>query len=212
MIIALDGPAGVGKSTIASLIAKELGFYYLNSGNFYRTVTYKVISQNLDPTKDSDVIQASQDLNIKIIDNQLHLDEINIEAQLHTDQVDKYVAGHSAIVEVRKNINKILKKITAGLDIVAEGRDMATVVFPDAEVKVYLDASVKERANRRFNQGVSNLTYEEIYESIKSRDNIDKNKEFGKLEIAEDAIYIDTTGLTIVGVCEKVVSIINRKK
>jgi cytidylate kinase len=211
MTVAIDGPAGVGKSTIASMVAKEKNFYNLNSGNFYRTVTYRVVQDKLDPENEENVIAASENMNIEVIDGELHLEGVNIENQLHSDTIDKYVAQHSAIVKVRENVNIILRKLTENLDIVAEGRDMTTVVFPEAEVKVFLDASVEERASRRFNQGVSSLTFKEICDGIQSRDEIDRNKPVGSLKIAEDALYIDTTGLTIMQVCEKVLSEIDKK-
>ena len=126
----------------------------------------------------------------------------DITNNLHDDRVAKNVAQVSAIVSLRHYVNDLMRKITKSLSIVCEGRDMTTVVFPDAEYKFYLDASADVRAKRRFDQGVSNMTLEEIKQSIIERDNIDKNKKEGALKIASDAFYIDTSNLTIDNVCE----------
>ncbi len=204
MIIAIDGPAGAGKSTVAKKLAEDLQFFYLNSGNFYRGVTLLVLSEAYDPENEKDIITAAEKARIEIRDGELYLNGNNVEARLHTDEIDNYVAEHSAIIEVRKRVNETIRKAIADLDIVAEGRDMTTVVFPDAEIKLYLDASLTARVERRNLQGVSAKSAEDIKKNLMKRDEIDKNKPFGSLQIAEDALYLDTTDLTIEAVCEKV--------
>jgi cytidylate kinase len=204
MIIAIDGPAGAGKSTVAKKLAEDLQFFYLNSGNFYRGVTLLVLSEGYDPENEKDIITAAEKARIEIRDGELYLNGNNVEARLHTDEIDNYVAEHSAIIEVRKRVNETIRKAVAALDIVAEGRDMTTVVFPDAEIKLYLDASLTARVERRNLQGVSAKSAEDIKKNLMKRDEIDKNKPFGSLQIAEDALYLDTTDLTIEAVCEKV--------
>lgn len=204
MIIALDGPAGVGKSTIAQLLSKRNNLFYLNSGNFYRAVTFFLLESNLDPANSSDVINCAKKINPSIVNNAFHLNGINIEEKLHSDAIDKWVASHSAIKEVREIINNKMRTICEGKDLVCEGRDMTTVLFPDTPFKFYLDASSFVRAKRRFNQGVSNLSLEEIEKSIIDRDNIDKNKSVGSLSISKDANYIDTSNLSIDEVCQKI--------
>ncbi len=206
MIIALDGPAGVGKSTIAAKIAEKTGFFYLNSGNFYRAVTLSAIKNNINLDNQEELIEHSRDIDISIINNRLHLNGMDVHDELHNDLVDSHVAQLSAIVGIRKNVNKALRKTAENLDIVAEGRDITTVVFPDAEFKFYMDASIEIRAKRRLDQGTSRKTYEELIDSIKKRDDIDKNKPFGGLKIADEAIYLDTSHLTIEEVCEKVLN------
>ena len=126
----------------------------------------------------------------------------DVTAHLHDDRVAKNVAQVSAIIPLRHYVNDLMREITKSLSIVCEGRDMTTVVFPMAEHKIYLDASPDVRAKRRFDQGVSDMTLEEIKQSIIDRDNIDKNKKEGALKIAPDALYIDTSNLTIDNVCE----------
>jgi len=204
MIIALDGPAVVGKSTIASHIAEKAGFFYLNSGNFYRAVTLSTLDNGINPKDSNAVIANSKKLEISIQNKRVHLNGIDVDEKLHTDRVDSHVAELSAIVEVREIVTAALRKTAESLDIVAEGRDITTVVFPDAEFKFYMDASIEIRAERRFNQGTSSQTLQQLLESIKKRDEIDRNKPVGSLKIADDAIYLDTSDLTIDAVCEKV--------
>ena len=210
MIIALDGPAGVGKSTIAKKIAEKSGFFYLNSGNFYRAVTLSAIKKNLELTDKTAITDNAKNISIEIKDKKLHLDGINVETQLHTDAVDKWVATHSAIIDVRSIVTDALRKTASGMDVVVEGRDISTVVFPDADFKFYMDASIEVRAGRRYKQGTSSQSLEELINSIRERDEIDKNKPVGSLKLAEDAIYLDTSDLTIDEVCEKVLHKIQR--
>jgi small subunit ribosomal protein S1 len=204
MIVAIDGPAGVGKSTISSLIAEKSGFFNLNSGNFYRAITLFVINNKIDYNDESLLMKAAESCKLEIRNECLYLNGTNVENLLHTDAVDALVAQISTVVPVRHFVNRTLRTLSASLDIVAEGRDMTTVVFPTAEVKVFLDATPEIRAQRRKKQGVSNMSLEEIIESIKARDKIDRNKKEGSLLIADDAIYLDTSVLTIEEVCEKV--------
>jgi len=211
MIVAIDGPAGAGKSTIASKLSQITGFFYLNTGNFYRALTYGIIQEKIKITDKYSIVAASDRYKIEIIRNRIHLNGIDVDDFLHSDAVDSLVAQVSTIVEVRMRINEQIHKVSENLNIIAEGRDMTTVVFPEAEVKVYLDASIEKRAQRRLDQGVSNKDLKDIETSIKERDNIDHNKEFGKLKISADAIYLNSSDLTIDEVCEKVLSEIHKK-
>lgn len=201
MIIAMDGPAGTGKSTIASIIAKKLGVTYLNSGSFYRALTLSLLENGIDLTDADKVVAFSKEQKLDYKDGHLILNGVDVESRLHEDKVSANVAQISAIVPIRHLVNDLMRKITNSLDIVCEGRDMTTVVFPNAEHKFYLDASLDVQAQRRFDQGVSNMTLEEIKEAIRKRDEIDRNKAEGALKRAEDAFYIDTSNLTIENVC-----------
>ncbi len=201
MIIAIDGPAGTGKSTIASIIAKKLNITYLNSGSFYRGLTLSLLENNIDLSDEEKIYDFCKDQKLEYKNGRLVLNGVDVEDHLHDDKVSKNVAQISAIVKIRHLVNEKMKEITKSLDIVCEGRDMTTVVFPEAEYKFYLDASLEVQAQRRFDQGVSNMTLEEIKESIKKRDEIDKNKKEGSLKIAPDAKYVDTSALTIDDVC-----------
>ena len=205
MIIAIDGPAGSGKSSVAKRVAEETGFEYLNSGNFYRTVTYAVLRDGIDPRDSGSILKKAESLHIELKNGMVHLDSMPVDSVLHTDEIDRWVAQHSAITGVRHIVNRLLKAAADDRNIVVEGRDITTVVFPDAAVRLFIDASVEERARRRFNQGVSSLSLEETIESLKKRDAIDTTKPFGSLKVAEGSIYLDTSLLTIDEVCEKVI-------
>ena len=205
MIVAIDGPAGVGKSSIASAIADSLEYFNLNSGNFYRAVALYLIRKDEGfEDEEGRVVALAKALKLTIKNGHLHLNGEDVEDLLHSDAVDAIVAQVSAIVPVRHFVNEQLRSVSESLDLVAEGRDMTTVVFPHAEVKVFLDASPEVRAKRRFDQGVSTLSFEEILEGIRKRDIIDRNKKEGSLIISDDALYIDTSALTLEQVCEKV--------
>ena len=201
MVIAIDGPAGTGKSTIASIIAEKLKVVFLNSGSFYRALTLALLDSGVDLHSEADVIDFCKKQSLEYKNSHLFLNGEDVESHLHDDRVSANVAQLSAIVEIRHLVNQRMREITESLSIVCEGRDMTTVVFPNAEYKFYLDASIDVQAERRFNQGVSNLSLEEIKESIRKRDEIDKNKKEGALKIAQDAVYIDTSNLTIEDVC-----------
>jgi small subunit ribosomal protein S1 len=203
MVIAIDGPAGSGKSTIAKLLAQKLkdregkGFTYINSGNLYRSITLGCLRAGITPNDSEKALEYAKKANIAYDGDKIILDGEDVTDGLHTDEIDKWSAPLSAIVPIRHVVNDIIRGISKGMNAVAEGRDMTTVVFPDAERRFYLDASVEARARRRFDQGVSKLSLEEIKEAIAQRDAIDKNKKEGSLTIANDVEYIDTSGLTI---------------
>ena len=201
MVIAIDGPAGTGKSTIASIIAEKLKVVFLNSGSFYRALTLALLDSSVDLQSEADVVNFCKKQLLEYKNSHLFLNGEDVESHLHDDRVSANVAQLSAIVEIRHLVNQRMREITESLSIVCEGRDMTTVVFPNADYKFYLDASLDVQAERRFNQGVSNLSLEEIKESIRKRDEIDKNKKEGALKIAQDAVYIDTSNLTIEEVC-----------
>lgn len=201
MVIAIDGPAGTGKSTIASIIAEKLKVVFLNSGSFYRALTLALLDSSVDLQSEADVVDFCKKQSLEYKNSHLFLNGEDVESHLHDDRVSANVAQLSAIVEIRHLVNQRMRGITESLSIVCEGRDMTTVVFPNADYKFYLDASLDVQAERRFNQGVSNLSLEEIKESIRKRDEIDKNKKEGALKIAQDAVYIDTSNLTIEEVC-----------
>lgn len=201
MVIAIDGPAGTGKSTIASIIAEKLKVVFLNSGSFYRALTLALLDSGVNLQSEADVVDFCKKQLLEYKNSHLFLNGEDVEFHLHDDRVSANVAQLSAIVEIRHLVNQRMREITESLSIVCEGRDMTTVVFPNADYKFYLDASLDVQAERRFNQGVSNLSLEEIKESIRKRDEIDKNKKEGALKIAQDAVYIDTSNLTIEEVC-----------
>jgi len=212
MIVAIDGPAGVGKSSIARMVASRAGMKYINSGNLYRAITYVVLSRYPEgpPEDPGSIIEIARSCSFRLTDDRLLVNGEDIDDELHTDQVDAWVAQISAIIPVRRVVNDQLRELAYRNDSVVEGRDITTVVFPDAEVKIFLDASVETRAKRRYHQGTSNLTFQEIADRIRARDQIDRSKKEGSMKIASDAFYLDTSDLTIDQVCEKVLDKIHK--
>ena len=206
MIIAIDGPAGTGKSTIASLVAKKLHITYLNSGSFYRALTLALNGTDIDIADEDAVLAFCGRQKLDYVDSRLFLNGVDVEDRLHADEVSRRVAQVSSIVPIRHLVNERMRDITKNQSVICEGRDMTTVVFPHAEHKFSLDASIDVQARRRFAQGVSNMTLEEVKESIRKRDEIDRNKKEGALRRADDAFYIDTSDLTIDNVCEIIIS------
>jgi cytidylate kinase len=206
MVVAIDGPAGCGKSTVAKIIADKLSITFLNSGSFYRGITLSLLRSGIQLDAQQEIVDFAKNLDIDYVNSRLVINGEDVEDFLHTDEVDAHTAQISSIIPLRHIVNEKIRHITQSLSIICEGRDMTTVVFPDAEHKFYLDASIDVQALRRFNQGVSNLSLEEIKEGIRKRDEIDKAKAEGALKIAPDATYIDTSDLTIEQVCEIIIS------
>lgn len=205
MIVAIDGPAGTGKSTVAKIIAEKLNITFLNSGSFYRGITLGLLRDKIDLNNEEQILEYAENLDLDYVNEHLILNGEDVNHLLHQDIISEHSSPISAIVELRNIVNKKLRKITEKQSVVCEGRDITTVVFPNAEYKFYLDATSEVRAKRRFNQGVSDLSFEEIKAAIEKRDEIDKNKKVGALKIAEDATYIDTSLLTIDEVCEIII-------
>ncbi|MDR3021052.1 MAG: (d)CMP kinase, partial [Treponema sp.] len=195
MVIAIDGPAGSGKSTIAKMLAEKLKgkdgeeFIYINSGKLYRAVTLGCLRAGIKPADGEKVIEFAKNIDISYQKDRVLLDGEDVTDLLHTDEIDRHAAPLSAIVPVRHIVNDLVRLMAKGRNIVVEGRDMTTVVFPDSPYRFYIDASPDARAKRRFEQGVSNLSLEEIKNAILQRDAIDKNKIEGSLKIAEGVQY-----------------------
>ena len=215
MIIAIDGPAGSGKSTVAKSLAADLGFTFMNTGSFYRAVALAVLrslggnesgagASSPDLEDEAKWTAFARTVPLEYRRDGMYLGGVCVEPYLRSDAVESIVAALSAIVPIRHLVNEKIRSAAAMLNIVCEGRDMTTVVFPHAECKVYLDASAKARSRRRFEQGTSSLSEAEIRKTIEERDAIDRNKKEGSLKIAPDAFYLDTSDLTIMQVCETI--------
>ncbi len=206
MVVAIDGPAGSGKSTIARLVAKGLNFTFVNSGALYRAYTLACLRAGVDPGDAAAVIACAASAQVEFRNGRVHLDGEDVGELLHTDRIDALVAGLSALVPLRHQVNDLVRSIAGRLDVVVEGRDITTVVFPDARYRFYLDASVESRAKRRYDQGTSLLAQEEIADSIRRRDHIDRNKAEGSLKLAPGVVYLDTSDLTIRQVYDKLLA------
>lgn len=205
-VVAIDGPAGVGKGTIAKRVADDLGLITIDTGATYRCVTVAVIDNGIKLDELDRITELLKDIKIDMTlegkETKVFLNGRDVTTRIREDDINNFVSPVSAIKEVRAEMVNLQRKLAQGKNVIMEGRDIGTVVFPDATVKIFLDASLEERAMRRYNQnqetGIDkDLTYEEVYESIKARDYNDRNKPIGALKQADDAILVDTTGKTI---------------
>ncbi len=200
MIVAIDGPAGSGKSSTAKEIAKQLGWIYLDTGAMYRTITFYFIKNNIDYKKSKCYIDILKKIHFKIIneDSQLvYLNNEDVTNHIRSNEVTRFVSTISTIPEVRKFCVNLQREISENSNVVIEGRDIGTKVFPNAEVKIFLTASVEERAKRRFNEldSSNDITFEQLVDDIKLRDQKDSERKISPLKIAEDATVIDTSGM-----------------
>ena len=203
VIIAIDGPAGSGKSTAAKNIAQNLGFTYLDTGAMYRAITFLALRNGIVENIPA-VIDLVNKISLKLkFENNLtrvFIDDEEVTNHIRTPEVNSKVSEISTIPEVRSELVKIQKKLGEDGNIVAEGRDVTTVVFPAADVKIYMTASVEERAKRRFKEfqeKKADITIEEVKENIEKRDKIDSSRSVSPLKKADDAIEFDNTGLSI---------------
>ena len=213
MIIAIDGPAGSGKSTIAKLIAEDLGLVYLDTGAMYRLVTLKALNEGILDNLDK-IIKMLDDLRIDIKENGFYLDDINVREEIRKPVVSENVSDIAAIREVREKMVDLQRKFSESKNVILDGRDIGTVVFPNADIKIFLIADAKERANRRYKELLEkgeNVKIEEIYENILKRDKIDSTRKESPLKKANDAIEVDTTSKNIEEVKNEILYIIKQK-
>lgn len=200
-VVAIDGPAGSGKGTSAKIVAKRFGLIYIDTGAMYRCVALTCIRKNIDLNQKEKIIETSANIDIELKeDGKTILNGEDVTKEIRTKEVSSIVSQISSIKEVRLNLVRKQREMAKGRKVIMEGRDITTYVFPNANVKIYLDCSVEERAKRRLLQmqeNGSNITFEEVLENIKMRDENDKNKEIGSLMIAEDATIVDTTNHSI---------------
>ena len=213
MIIAIDGPAGSGKSTIAKLIAEDLGLVYLDTGAMYRLVTLKALNDGILGNLDK-IVKMLDDLRIDIKKNEFYLDDTNVSEEIRKPVVSENVSDIAAIREVREKMVDLQRKFSESKNVILDGRDIGTVVFPNADVKIFLIADAKERANRRYKELIAkgeNVKIEEIYENILKRDKIDSTRKESPLKKANDAIEVDTTSKDIEEVKNEILYIIKQK-
>ena len=213
MIIAIDGPAGSGKSTTAKLLAKKIGFIYLDTGAMYRAVTYYFLNNSADLTNSSEILQLLNKMNLKI-DYQndeftVFLDNKNVNNHIRKQNINQFVSDVSKIGEVRQEMVEIQRNFSNKKDIVVEGRDIGSHVFPDADYKFFIKADILVRAERRFNEmSESSISIPELATQLEQRDMLDSNRAISPLVKANDALVIDTTSLTIDGQVNKLYNII----
>ena len=213
MIIAIDGPAGSGKSTIAKLIAEDLGLVYLDTGAMYRLVTLKALNDGILGNLDK-IIKMLDNLNIDIKENGFYLDDIDVSEEIRKPVVSENVSDIAVIREVREKMVDLQRKFSESKNVILDGRDIGTVVFPNADVKIFLVADAKERSNRRYNELVAkgeNVRIEEIYENILKRDEIDSTRKESPLKKADNAIEVDTTSKNIEEVKNEILNIVRKK-
>jgi len=211
-VIAIDGPAGSGKGTITKLIADKLNLVTIDTGATYRAVALASLRNNYTLDDKEAIIELSKTSKIDFDETgHTYLNGEDVSKEIRSKEVSQIVSPLSSIIEVRKNLVELQRTLAQGKNVIMEGRDITTVVFPNADYKFYLDASLEERAMRRFKQNQEQrieMSLEEIKENISARDYNDMHKEYGALTRTEEQIYIDTTDLTIDEVVDKIISII----
>jgi cytidylate kinase len=206
-VIAIDGPAGAGKSTIAKQLADNINYTYIDSGAMYRALTLKVLETNISLSNINKIIEVSKKVDIDFRDKSIYLDGNAVDKQIREDRVNKNVSIVAAIPEVRKNMVEIQRKISIGKNVVMDGRDVGTVIFPNAFLKLFITASLEERAMRRYAEIEATdkaVDFQDIKGQIEKRDYTDINREDSPLIQAQDAILIDTSGKSIEDVLREV--------
>ena len=210
--IAIDGPAGVGKSSAAKAVAKELAFTYVDTGAMYRTVGVYCINNNLEV---EDVVKYLDDINIDMEYNDgvqsVFLNGEDVTKKIRTPEGSIYASKVAVIKEVREKLVKMQQEMGKKTSVVMDGRDIGTKVFPDADVKIFLTASAEERAKRRFIELKEEVPYDEILKDIKFRDHNDSTRKIDPLRPAEDAVILDNSDLDLEGTIRKILEIINEK-
>ncbi len=211
--VAIDGPAGAGKSTIAKLVAKEKGYIYVDTGAMYRALAIHFLKKGVAPENTGDVINACRDADVSIRYEsgvqQVYLNGANVTGELRTEEVGNMASRTSAIPEVREKLLELQRTLARENDVIMDGRDIGTNILPDADVKIYLTASVETRAKRRYNElkeKGEDCDLEQIAQDIKERDERDMNRDTAPLKKAEDAILVDSSDMTIPEVVSEICS------
>jgi cytidylate kinase len=219
LVVAIDGPSGAGKSTLAKRLARELGFTYLDTGAMYRALALKALREGTDLADEQQLNGLVGSTDIDLVDRggvvQVILDGVDVAASIRTPEISQMASKISALKVVRQRMAELQRALGERASVVAEGRDIGTVIFPRAEVKIYLDASLQERARRRFEELRSagrDVTLAETAREIEERDKRDSERDLAPLRKAEDAVVIDSSALSADAVKERVMIEIRRKK
>ena len=218
-VVAIDGPAGTGKGTITKLVAEELGLINIDTGAMYRCVALDALRKGIKETETEKIEELLSNIDIKLERENgnilVFLNGEDVTKRIRENDINNSVAKYAAVKCIRDKMAPLQRKMGENNNIIMEGRDIGTVIFPDADVKIYLDASVEERAKRRYKQnlekGIVDETYEEVLENIKQRHILETTREINPLRKAEDAILVDSTKLTIEQVKNRVIEIIKEK-
>lgn len=214
--VAVDGPAGSGKSTITKMVAKSLGFNYVDTGAMYRALTYNFLSNGLDELEEEKIkeLLSKTDFKVKYVDGvqYVYVNDEEVSDKIRTAEVSKFTSLFAKSPAVRDFLIDTQRNLANTNNIIMDGRDIASVVLPNADVKIFLTASVEERARRRVldfeRQGIENVDFEKVKEDIKARDWQDENRDIAPLVKVESATLIDTTSLTIDEVVEKMTELV----
>lgn len=206
MIIAIDGPAASGKSTVAKELAQRLGYIYIDSGAMFRAVTFYALEHDL---RDEEALKSYLDkLHLKSIPGGIEIEGEKLYDELRSEEVDLNVSFYSAMASLRERLKQIQREEAQHHNVIMDGRDIGTAVFPQADIKIFLSASAQERAKRRFQQRNNSLSYEEILQDIIRRDKIDSTRDIAPLKQAQDAIFIDTSSMSLEEVMSQIEGII----
>ena len=218
-VVAVDGTAGSGKGTITKIVAEKLNLVTIDTGAMYRCVTLAMLENNVGVEDLNKINSILKDIKIEFVDDKdskkVFLNGKDVTLKIRSKEVNEFVSPVSTVKQIRECMANMQRKMAKTIDVIMEGRDIGTNVFPNADVKIYLDATPEERAKRRFKQNEENgieISYDEILKNVKERDYIDSHREIAPLSKAPDAIYIDSTEMTIEEVVETVTNIIKEKK
>lgn len=218
-IVAVDGTAGSGKGSITKVVAEKLNLITIDTGAMYRCVTLKMLEQNIGVEETDKIAEILKNIKIEFVEQEgkqkVILDGKEVTLKIRSKEVTEFVSPVATIKIVREKLANMQRKMAESIDVIMEGRDIGTNVFPNADVKIYLDATPEERAMRRFKQNKENgidIPFEEILKNVKERDYIDSHREIAPLTKAPDAVYIDSTGMTIDEEAEEVIKVIKSKR
>jgi len=212
IVVAVDGPAGAGKSTISKRVAKILNLEYIDTGAMYRALTLKILRKGINPKDVTKIIEVMEETIIFFKNNHIYLDGTKVDEEIRKNIVNKHVSEISKIGKVREKMVDMQRKLSESTNVIMDGRDIGTVVLPHANYKFFITASVEERARRRYKEllerGEKNISYDQVLSDIKERDRIDSTRQIAPLKKSPDALVIDTTNKTIDECVNQIIGII----